>query len=113
MTRWRVPLADVEVTEEDLAAVVDVYRSGWLSMGPRTQAFEDALVDYTGARHAVAVSSGTAALHLMTLGAGVGPGDEVIVPSMTFVATVNAVAYTGARPVFANIRSLEAPWLSA
>jgi dTDP-4-amino-4,6-dideoxygalactose transaminase len=113
MTRWRVPLAEVAVTEEDLAAVVEVYRSGWLSMGPRTEAFEDALATYTGARHALAVSSGTAALHLMTLAAGLGPGDEVIVPAMTFVATVNAVAYTGARPVFADIAGLEAPWLSA
>jgi len=113
MTVWRVPLADVEVTDDDLAAVVEVYRSGWLSMGPRTEAFEQDLSAYTGARHAIAVSSGTAALHLLLAAAGIGPGDEVVVPAMTFVATVNAVAYTGARPVFADVAGVQRPWLSA
>jgi dTDP-4-amino-4,6-dideoxygalactose transaminase len=109
---WKVPLADVVVTEDDIAVVSDVYRSGWLSMGPRTEELEERLSAYVGARHAVAVSSGTAALHLMCLAAGIGPGDEVIVPSMTFVATVNAVSYTGARPVFADVVSITSPWLS-
>jgi dTDP-4-amino-4,6-dideoxygalactose transaminase len=109
---WDVPLADVVVTDEDIGVVSDVYRSGWLSMGPRTEELEGRLAGYVGARHAVAVSSGTAALHLMCLAAGFGPGDEVIVPSMTFVATANAVAYTGARPVFADVISLTEPWLS-
>jgi dTDP-4-amino-4,6-dideoxygalactose transaminase len=113
MTGWHVPLADVVVPEEDIAAVADVYRSGWLSMGPRTEEFETALAAYTGARHAVAVANGTAALHLMCLAAGLGPGDEVVVPSMTFVATVNAIVYTGGRPVFADIAGLREPWLSA
>lgn len=113
MAAWNVPLADVIVTDEDIAVVSDVYRSGWLSMGPRTEEFEAQLAQYVGARHAVAVSSGTAALHLMCLAAGIGPGDEVIVPSMTFVATANAVAYTGARPVFADVVSVTEPWLSA
>ena len=111
MSSWTVPLSDVIVTEDEIATVADVYRSGWLSLGPRTQELEQALGGYTGAAHAVAVSSGTAALHLICLGAGLGPGDEVIVPSMTFVATVNAVAYTGARPVFADIVSPLEPWL--
>jgi dTDP-4-amino-4,6-dideoxygalactose transaminase len=110
---WDVPLADVIVTEEDIGVVSEVYRSGWLSMGPRTEELEARLAEYVGARHAVAVSSGTAALHLMCLAAGLGPGDEVVVPSMTFVATANAIAYTGARPVFADIVSLTEPWLSA
>jgi dTDP-4-amino-4,6-dideoxygalactose transaminase len=110
--QWKVPLADVVVSERDLAAVEAVLRSGWLSMGPRTAAFEDALVGYTGARHALAVANGTAALHLACLASGIGPGDEVIVPSMTFVATVNAIAYTGATPVFADIAGLEEPWLA-
>jgi dTDP-4-amino-4,6-dideoxygalactose transaminase len=68
---------------------------------------------YTGAAEAIAVASGTAALHLVCLAAGLGPGDEVIVPSLTFVATVNAIAYTGACPVFADIAGVDQPWLSA
>jgi dTDP-4-amino-4,6-dideoxygalactose transaminase len=110
---WQVPLADVVVPEEDIAVVVDVYRSGWLSMGPRTAEFEQALAEYTGARHALAVSNGTTALHLICLAAELGPGDEVIVPSLTFVATVNAIAYTGATPRFVDIDVLERPWPSA
>jgi dTDP-4-amino-4,6-dideoxygalactose transaminase len=106
-----VPLADVVVPEEDVAAVADVYRSGWLSMGPQTEAFEHDFAAYAGARHAIAVTNGTAALHLMCAAAGLGSGDEVIVPSMTFVATVNAVAYTGAAPVFADIVGPTRPWL--
>jgi dTDP-4-amino-4,6-dideoxygalactose transaminase len=110
---WTVPLADVRVDEEDIAAVGDVYRSGWLSMGPRTVEFEREFADYVGVRHAIAVTNGTAALHLICLAAGLGPGDEVVVPSMTFVATVNAIAYTGATPVFADIAAPFAPWISA
>ena len=113
MPAWSVPLADVVVAEEDIAVVADVYRSGWLSMGPRTEELERALAEYTGARHALAVANGTAALHLICLAAGLGPGDEVIVPSLTFVASVNAVAYTGATPVFADIAALEEPWTPA
>jgi dTDP-4-amino-4,6-dideoxygalactose transaminase len=109
---WSVPLADVVVSEDDIAVVSEVYRSGWLSMGPRTEEFERELASYVGARHALAVSSGTAALHLMCLASGIGPGDEVIVPSVTFVATANAVAYTGATPIFAEIESLTCPYLS-
>ena len=113
MPDWQVPLADVVVPEEDIAVVADVYRSGWLSMGPRTAEFERALAEYTGARHAFAVSNGTTALHLICVAAELGPGDEVIVPSLTFVATVNAIAYTGATPRFVDIAALERPWPSA
>src|SRR5689334_10376690 len=95
---WKVPLADVRVDEDDIAAVADVYRSGWLSMGPRIEELEEAFAAYTGAPHALAVANGTAGLHLICAAAPLGPGDEVIVPSLTFVATVNAIAYTGARP---------------
>jgi dTDP-4-amino-4,6-dideoxygalactose transaminase len=102
MANWDVPLADVVVTDDDLAAVTQVYRSGWLSLGPETEAFERAFAGFTGAGHAVGLSNGTAALHLACLAAGLGPGDEVVVPSMTFVATVNAVVYTGAEPVFVD-----------
>ena len=111
MPQWTVPLADVVVTEDDIAAVADVYRSGWLSMGPETEALERDFAAYTGARHALAAANGTAALHLIAAAADLGPGDEVVVPSMTFVATVNAIAYTGATSVLADIESLTEPWL--
>lgn len=111
MSPWTVPLADVVVSEDDIAAVADVYRSGWLSMGPETEALEREFADYAGARHALAVANGTAGLHLICAAAGLGPGAEVIVPSMTFVATVNAIVYTGATPVFADVHRLTEPWL--
>jgi dTDP-4-amino-4,6-dideoxygalactose transaminase len=111
MPDWSVPLADVVVPEDDIDAVAEVYRSGWLSMGPQTEALERDFAQFTGSRHALAVANGTAALHLICAAAGIGPGDEVVVPSLTFVATVNAVAYTGATPVFADIVSVTEPWL--
>jgi dTDP-4-amino-4,6-dideoxygalactose transaminase len=113
MAHWKVPLADVRLGEDDIDAAVAAYRSGWLSMGPRTEQFEAALADYLGVGHALAAANGTAALHLACAALGLGPGDEVVVPSMTFVATVNSIAYTGARPVFADIAAMDAPWLSA
>jgi dTDP-4-amino-4,6-dideoxygalactose transaminase len=106
-----LPLFDLRLEEEDLQAVAETLRSGWLTLGPRTAAFEEAFATQLGARHAVAVSSCTAALHLAYLAAGVGPGDEVIVPSFTFAATANAVLYCGATPVFAEIASRENPSL--
>src|SRR3954449_11399434 len=98
-----IPFFDLRVEEEDLQAVAETLRSGWLTMGPRTAEFEEVFAEYVGGRHAVAVSSCTAALHLAYLAAGVGPGDEVIVPPLTFVATANAVRYCGATPVFADV----------
>jgi dTDP-4-amino-4,6-dideoxygalactose transaminase len=109
--QWTVPLADVAITEEDIEAVAAVYRSGWLSQGEAARAFEEAIESYTGARHAVVVANCTAALHLMATAAGLGRGDEVIMPALTFVATANSVAYTGATPVFADIVSPAEPWL--
>jgi dTDP-4-amino-4,6-dideoxygalactose transaminase len=113
MPDWRVPLADVEIGEPEIEAVVDVYRSGWLSMGPRTEELEARFSDYVGAEHALAVTNCTAGLHLICLAAGLGPGDEVIVPSLTFVASASAIRYTGATPVFADIAALDRPWISA
>ncbi len=106
-----LPLFDLRLEEQDLQAVAETLRSGWLTMGPRTAAFEEAFAAQLGVRHAVAVSSCTAALHLAYLAAGVGPGDEVIVPSFTFAATAAAVLYCGATPVFAEIVSRERPYL--
>jgi dTDP-4-amino-4,6-dideoxygalactose transaminase len=106
-----LPLFDLRLEPSDLEAVAQTLRSGWLTMGPRTAAFEEAFATQLGARHAVAVSSCTAALHLAYLAAGVGPGDEVIVPAFTFAATANAVLYCGATPVFAEIVSREQPYL--
>ena len=103
MTHAQIPLFDVRLSSSEIEAVASTLRSGWLTMGPRTESFEDEFAARLGARHAVAVSSGTAALHLAYLAAGVGPGDEVIVPSVTFVATASAVRYCGATPVFADI----------
>jgi dTDP-4-amino-4,6-dideoxygalactose transaminase len=96
---WTLPLTDVELTEEDIAAYLAVLESGWLTMGPRTREFESAFAERFSAAHAVAVSSGTAALHLALLAAGIGPGDEVLVPAMTFVAAAAAVRCCGGQPV--------------
>jgi dTDP-4-amino-4,6-dideoxygalactose transaminase len=104
-----LPLFDLQLQPRDLEAVAETLRSGWLTMGPRTSAFEEAFAAQLGARHAVALSSCTAALHLAYLAAGVGPGDEVIVPSFTFAATAAAAVYCGARPVFAEIVSRKLP----
>jgi dTDP-4-amino-4,6-dideoxygalactose transaminase len=97
---WTVPLTDVVLSEDDVASVLECLGDGWLTMGPRTEALERALAELLGAEHAVAVSSGTAALHLALLAAGVAPGDEVLVPAFTFVAGAGVVRHCGARPVF-------------
>ena len=107
---WRVPLADIDFGEEEISAVTDVLRSRWLSMGAVTQQFEQEFSAFIGAKHMIAVTNATAALHLACLAVGIGPGDEVIIPSLTFVATANAVRYTGATPVFADIESTD--WLN-
>jgi dTDP-4-amino-4,6-dideoxygalactose transaminase len=106
-----LPLFDLKLQPQDLEAVAETLRSGWLTLGPKTAAFEEAFAAHLGARHAIAVSSCTAALHLAYLAAGVGPGDEVIVPSYTFAATAAAVIYCGGTPVFAEIVSRERPFL--
>ncbi len=98
-----IPFHVPDIGETELAAVEQVLRSRWLTTGPRCQEFESAFAAYVGAPHAVSVSSGTAALHLALLAAGVGPGDEVITTPYTFVATVEVILYVGARPVFVDI----------
>jgi dTDP-4-amino-4,6-dideoxygalactose transaminase len=106
---WTLPLTDLKLSEEDIEAFLGVLESGWLTMGPRTRQFEVAFAERFGAAHAVAVSSGTAALHLAMLAAGLGEGDEVLVPATTFVAGAAAVRYTGARPVLVDSIGPEDP----
>ena len=110
---WAVPLTDVVITESDRRAVAECLQGGWLTMGPRTLHFETALQEWTGAPHAVTVSSATAALHLACRALDLGPGDEVVVPALTFIATANAPRYTGAQPVLCDVESPERPNLSA
>lgn len=99
----RIPMSAPDITEEDVQAVVEVVRSGRLALGPKTEEFERLVADYIGVKHAVAVSSGTAALHLIVKALGIGPGDKVLVPSFTFVASANVILYEGATPVFVDI----------
>lgn len=98
----KVPFFRPEISEEEIAAVAETLRSGWLTTGPRTRQFEADFAEYVGAKHAIAVNSATAALHLALNAAGIGPGDEVLVPTMTFTATAEVVVHQGARPVFVD-----------
>jgi dTDP-4-amino-4,6-dideoxygalactose transaminase len=103
--KWQVPLSDLDFSNEEKEAVQHVLDSGWLTMGEITQQFEQEFARMVGVPHAIAVTNGTASLHLACRALGLGPGDEVIVPSLTFVATANAILYVGATPVFADISS--------
>ena len=102
-SNWDVPLSDVAIDDEILAATRDAVASGWWSMGPRVAEFEEAFAELCRARKALAVANGTAALHIALLAVGCGPGDEVVVPSLNFVAAANAIAHTGATPVFCDV----------
>ena len=99
----RIPLSAPDITEADIEAVVSVLRTPRLSLGPKMDEFERAVAGYVGVRHGVAVSSGTAGLHLSLRALGIGPGDEVILPSFTFISVAHAILYEGAIPVFADI----------
>src|SRR5438552_14155681 len=94
------------------AALSEVIEGGWITMGERVRALETAFAERHGVEDAVAVSSCTAALHLILHALGLGPGDEVLVPSLTFVATANSVLYVGAQPMFVDIDSLDWPLMS-
>ncbi|HBN09981.1 MAG TPA: UDP-4-amino-4,6-dideoxy-N-acetyl-beta-L-altrosamine transaminase [Cyanobacteria bacterium UBA8530] len=98
-----IPYALPFIEEEDIQAVGEALRSNWLTTGPRTKAFEREFSSFIGTNHAIALNSCTAGLHLLLKAAGVGPGDEVVLPDMTFCATANTVIQVGARPVFADI----------
>jgi perosamine synthetase len=100
-----IPYGRQVIEDEDVAAVTEVLRSDWLTTGPLVARFEAAFASFVGAGHAAAASNGTAALHLCMLAAGVGPGDEVIVPALTFAASANCARYVGATVVFADVRA--------
>jgi perosamine synthetase len=100
-----IPLSLPDITNADVSAVADAVRSGRLSIGPQLERFEDMVADRTGRRHGIGVSSGTAGLHLALLALGVGPGDEVITPAFSFIASANCVLYVGAKPVFVDCDS--------
>lgn len=102
---WTIPLSDIDIADAEIAAVEKVLRSKWLSMGAVTQEFEESFARFLNVKHAFAVTNATAALHLAHMALGLGEGDEVIMPSLSFVATANATLYAGARPVFSEIQS--------
>lgn len=99
----RVPMSSPDLDESDIQAVLEVLRSGRLALGPKMREFEELMAEYVGTRYAIAVSSGTAGLHILVRALGIGEGDEVLVPSFTFSASVNAILYEKATPVFVDI----------
>lgn len=98
-----IPYGCQTIEQDDIDAAVRVLQSDWLTCGPTVEKFEESICEYVGADYGVAVSSGTAALHLATRALGIGPGDEVIVPTMSFAATANCVAYCGGTPIFCDV----------
>jgi len=105
--RYKIPLFDLNFDEQEEQAVVETLRSKWISTGPRTKEFEETFAGMLGSKYAVALSNCTVSLHMAMKLMNIGPGDEVICPSFTFVATVNAIRYVGAVPVFCDIKSME------
>lgn len=100
-----IPIAKPQLNQEEIDAVTEVLRSGMIAQGPGVEEFERAFAEYTGSEYAVAVNSGTAALHTALLAHGIGKGDEVITSPFSFIATGNSILYTGAKPVFADIEA--------
>jgi dTDP-4-amino-4,6-dideoxygalactose transaminase len=113
VAEWRVPLSDLAYGPAEEQAVLRVLASKWVSTGPEVSAFEAEFAEAVGCAHAVAVSSATAALHLALLALGVRPGDEVVQPALNFVAAANCTLAVGARPVFADIASVDDPTVTA
>jgi dTDP-4-amino-4,6-dideoxygalactose transaminase len=110
---WRVPLSELSYTEDEVQSVTRVIRSGWWTCGPETDALEREFERHFGMRHAVAVSSGTAALHLAFLALNLSHGDAVVTPALNFVAAANTILHAGAIPQFADVDSIESPMVSA
>jgi len=100
---WKIPLADIDFGQEEIEAVTKVIKSKWITMGDVTKQFEAKFAEYMDVKYAFAVSNGTAALHIAHQALGLKEGDEVICPSLTFVATANSILYTGAVPIFADV----------
>ncbi len=98
-----IPMSKPFFGNEEIEAVTEVIKSGWVTTGPKCVRFEEDFARYTGCAHALALSSGTAGMHLLLKAMGIGKGDEVITPSMTFASTVNQVVLSGAKPVFVDI----------
>src|SRR5689334_3836396 len=98
-----IPLGRPDITDQDIEAVASVLRSGMLVQGVNVNALENSFCDHTGAGHAIAAANGTATLHLALRVLGIGPGDEVIVPALSYIATANVVELVGAKPVFVDI----------
>lgn len=103
MRKEFLPFTRPEVTGKDISEVVSVLKSGWLTNGPKNAAFEERICQYTGSEHAVALTSATAGMHIVLKAMGIGEGDEVITPALTWVSTANLIVQSGARPVFADI----------
>jgi len=103
MSQAFLPFSRPSIGEEEIAAVEQVLRSGWITTGPKSQALEEQFADYVGCKHAVALSSATGGMHITLLALGIGPGDEVITPSQTWVSTANMIALLGAKPVFVDV----------
>jgi perosamine synthetase len=101
----KVPLTIPYFTEEENIAILNVLKSGWIMQGPKVAEFEKKIANYVGVRNAVAVSSGTTALHLALIALGIKKGDEIIVPSLSFIASANCILYVGAKPVFVDVDS--------
>ncbi|MEM6428284.1 MAG: DegT/DnrJ/EryC1/StrS family aminotransferase [Deinococcota bacterium] len=98
-----IAMANADLCQDDINAVLEVLHSGRLALGPKTLEFETAMATYAGVKHGIAVSSGTAGLHVIVSALGIGPGDEVLLPSFTFAASANVVLYEGATPIFVDI----------
>ena len=109
LSEWRVPLSRPSFTDVDARHLSQVFSSGWWTYGPVAREVEARFAEYLGVRHALAVSSGTAALHLAHLALGVADGDEVVIPSLTFVAAANTILHCGAYPRFADVPSISKP----
>ena len=120
MRRTFLPFSKPFIDEEEIAAVAEVLRSGWITTGPKTSEFEERFSHYCGAPNSVALSSATGGMHLLLTALNIGPGDEVITPSMTWVSTVNLITLAGAKPVFVDVdqdslmtsADLIAPWIT-